>query len=83
HHGGTKGASLHADYFAAWDTAAMDALVECTIVARRNCGFTGGRGQLPERFVGPDGQVVYRSSVGLAPEADRTPFGTTVTKMLR
>lgn len=83
HHGGTKGASLHADYFAAWETPAMDALVECTIVARGNCGFAGGRGQLPERFVGPDGQVVYQSSASLAPGSDRTPFGTTITKMLR
>ena len=61
----------------------MDALVECTIVARGNCGFAGGRGQLPERFVGPDGQVVYQGSAALAPRADRTPFGTTVTKMIR
>lgn len=73
-----KGDSLHADYVAAWDPATMDAVVECNILARRNCSFSGGRGQLPERFVSPEGQTIYTSSVTLAAGADRTPFGSRI-----
>jgi hypothetical protein len=74
-----KGESLHADYIAAWDRATMDTLVECNVTARRNCGFSGGRGQLPERFYTPDGRRIYDYSVALTPDADRTPFGTSIT----
>ena len=77
-----KGHSLHADYLAAWDPPSMAAITDCVVLARRNCGFAGGRGQLPERFTGPDGDPIYTSSVSLAPGADRTPFGATVPKML-
>lgn len=77
--GSAKGHSLHADYIAAWDTAVMDQLVECNIVARRNCGFGGGRGQLPERFLSQDGRQIYRYSATLEADADRTPFGTSIT----
>lgn len=78
----TKGQSLHADYIAAWDADTMDQIVECTIVARRSCEFPGRR-QLPERFLTPDGTQIYEYSVRLTPEADRTPFGTRITKMAR
>ena len=78
----TKGQSLHADYVAAWDAGTMDQLVECTITARRSCEFPG-RGQLPERFDTPDGRRIYRYSVMLEPEADRTPFGTAIEKFAR
>ncbi len=80
---GQKGESLHADYIAAWDSTTMDQIVECNIVARRDCSFSGGRGQLPERFLGPDGTEVYRNSVSLVPGADRTPFGTSIRPMVR
>ena len=33
------------------------------------------RGQLPERFLGPDGEQVDELSVRLRDGADRTPFG--------
>ena len=33
------------------------------------------RGQLPERFLGPDGEQVDELSVRLRDDADRTPFG--------
>ncbi|MEM9566320.1 MAG: DUF1996 domain-containing protein [Actinomycetota bacterium] len=82
HHPGGKGDSLHADYIAAWDQASMDAITECVVVGRRNCGFAGGRGQLPERFTGQDGSPIYSSSVDLAPGADRTPFGVGFAPML-
>ncbi len=78
----TKGRSLHADYVAAWDASAMDELVECTIRARRSCEFPG-RGQLPERFLAPDGSRIYQYSVLLEPDADRTPFGTRIRKFRR
>ncbi len=78
----TKGQSLHADYVAACDDATMDELVECTIRARRSCEFPG-RGQLPERFLTPDGSRIYQYSVLLEPDADRTPFGTQVTPYRR
>ncbi|MGH1493105.1 MAG: DUF1996 domain-containing protein [Acidimicrobiales bacterium] len=73
-----KGESLHADYIAAWDPATMDHLVDCNILAKRNCSFYGGRGQLPERFLAPDGTQIYSSGVELAPQADRTPFGIAI-----
>jgi Domain of unknown function (DUF1996) len=83
HSGMAKGASLHADYVAGWDPATMLQVVECNIVARGNCGFAGDRGQLPERFVGPDGKAIYQASVLLTDGADRTPFGTALTRFAR
>lgn len=77
---GAKGSSLHGDYFAAWDDATMDALTDCNRESR-NCDFAGGRGQLPERFFGPDGQQIYVGSLTLAPGVDTTPFGTTLRPM--
>ncbi|MGF1596525.1 MAG: DUF1996 domain-containing protein [Acidimicrobiales bacterium] len=80
--GQPKGSSLHADYVAAWDDGAMRQLVDCNVQARGDCGFAGGRGQLPERFVGTEGVAVYRNSVELVGGADRTPFGTSLTPMV-
>lgn len=77
--GTAPGATLHADYIAAWDDAAMAAIVECNIVERRNCSPEGGRRQLPERFYSPGGTRIYDSSVRLEDDADRTPFGTEIT----
>ncbi len=81
HGPGAKGHSLHADYIAAWDAASMASITDCVVVAKRNCDFAGGRGQLPERFLAPDGTVVYRSSVELDDNTDRTPFGSSIPKM--
>lgn len=78
----TKGQSLHADYIAAWDPGTMDEVVECTVMARKSCEFPG-RGQLPERFLAPDGTLLYRYSVQLLPTTDRTPFGTRINKTSR
>ncbi len=77
-HDAPAGSTLHADYVAAWDPGSMDALVECNIVERRDCGFAGNRGQLPDRFLAPDGRPIYRNSVSLLPDADRTPFGAAI-----
>jgi hypothetical protein len=76
---------LNAGFISGWDTENMDRLVRCTIELIGQCEFAQvegeqvkGRSQLPERFNGPDGTAVYLGSVSLAPEADRTPFGTAV-----
>ncbi|MEM9135244.1 MAG: DUF1996 domain-containing protein [Actinomycetota bacterium] len=76
--GAAKGSTLHADYVAGWDDTSMNLLVECNVLERRNCGFDGGRGQLPERFMTPDGDRIHRNSVQLEPDADRTPFGASI-----
>ena len=78
--GGPKGASLHADYIAAWDESVMDDLTRCNIEAR-DCDMAGGRSQLPQRFQAPDGAQVYLDSTTVAPQVDRTPFGATLTPM--
>ena len=78
--GGPKGHSLHADYFAAWDESAMEALTRCNI-ENRDCDMGGSRTQLPERFNGPDGEPVYTDSTTVSPSTDRTPFGATLTPM--
>lgn len=76
------GSTLHADYIAAWDSAAMAAIVECNRVERRDCGAAGGRRQLPERFNAPDGTPIYDSSIRLRDDADRTPFGSSIAAHL-
>lgn len=72
--------TLHGDYMFGADPSANQAILQCVREAR-NCGFDqGGRGQLPDRFFGPSGQV-YRDSVTLLPSTDRTPFGNTLPPM--
>ena len=63
----------------------MDGLVRCTIELIGNCEFAAvadgrktSRSQLPERLLGPDGTEIYRGSVQLSDQADRTPFGASV-----
>ncbi len=79
------GHSLHGDYIASWDAATMDAVVLCQREQKRECQFKSAdgefRGQLPERFLDPDGNVLYIDSTTLHPSADRTPFGTSLTPM--
>lgn len=74
------GHSLHADYIAMWDEVTMDRIVQCNREARE-CEFPG-RGQLPERFLSPEGYEIYDYSNVLMPGYDRTPFGTSLTPML-
>jgi hypothetical protein len=72
--------TLHGDYMFGADPAANQAILRCVQEARR-CGFDeGGRGQLPDRFFGPLGQV-YRDSVTLLDGTDRTPFGSDLPPM--
>jgi len=80
----TQGQSLHADYIAAWDDSTMNRIVQCNRESRRECQFIGydengrslTRSQLPERFLSPEGEIVYASSFNLSETTDRTPFGT-------
>jgi hypothetical protein len=66
--------TLHGDYIFGSAPSVNQAMLRCVQEAR-NCGFDeGGRGQLPDRFFGPAGQV-YRDSVNLLDQTDRTPFG--------
>ncbi|MEM9135245.1 MAG: sigma-70 family RNA polymerase sigma factor [Actinomycetota bacterium] len=67
---------------AAWNEDTMAAAVRCVRQALVNCGFDGGRGQLPERFLSPDGIVLYEDSVTLAAGVDRTPFGPSPAPVL-
>lgn len=76
----TPGHSLHADYVAMWDEATMQTIVQCNRESR-SCEFPG-RGQLPERFLSPEGYQVYKYSNVLSPDYDTTPFGTSLTPML-
>jgi hypothetical protein len=72
--------TLHGDYMFGSDPAVNQAILRCVREARR-CGFDqGGRGQLPDRFFGPNGRV-YRDSVNLLDETDRTPFGNQLPPM--
>lgn len=82
----TQGQSLHADYIAAWDTTSMNRLVQCNRQMRKECQFVGSqngqtqfRNQLPERFLAPDGTRRYQDSIRLRADADRTPYGHTLT----
>ena len=82
----TKGASLHADYFASWDEGTMDTLIECNL-ERLNCRFVDSgvenQGeQLPDRLVSPAGDPVYSHTRELLNETDRTPFGDSLSRML-
>lgn len=82
--GSQRGRDIVAGAISAWQPAAMEAMVTCVRDLIGDCGFVGfdeagnpeSRGQLPERFVGPGGQVVYRTSVALADGVDRTPDQT-------
>lgn len=76
---------LAAGAISGWDPASMNAMIRCTIELIGNCEFAAvddgrrvSRSQLPERFDGPDGNRVYRGSVTLTDEADRTPFGSAI-----
>lgn len=87
HHDMQKGASLHADYIAAWDESTMNRLVQCNRESRRECQFISYengqaryRDQLPERFLSPDRNIIYLDSTTLAPSIDRTPFGSSLPK---
>ncbi|MEM8676186.1 MAG: DUF1996 domain-containing protein, partial [Cyanobacteria bacterium P01_G01_bin.67] len=75
------GGTLHADYIAAWDNETMKRVTKCNIESR-SCGFDGGRGQLPERFKSPVGKIVYRNSISLQSDIDRTPYGNLLKPML-
>ncbi|MEM9375382.1 MAG: DUF1996 domain-containing protein [Pseudomonadota bacterium] len=72
--------TLHGDYMFGASAAVNEDILRCVREAR-SCGFEGGRGQLPERFFGPDGQI-YENSVSLANGVDRTPFGDRLTPLL-
>ncbi|MEM7640407.1 MAG: DUF1996 domain-containing protein [Pseudomonadota bacterium] len=72
--------TLHGDYMFGASAAVNQDILRCVQEAR-SCGFEGGRGQLPERFFGPDGRV-YDNSVSLTDGVDRTPFGDTLTPVL-
>lgn len=80
----TQGASLHADYIAAWDEDSMNALVECNIAEKRECEFGSQpafRNQLPERFLSATtGEAMYAFHTLLS-SADDRPFGAQLTKM--
>lgn len=87
HHNMQKGASLHADYIAAWDETTMNRIVQCNRESRRECQFVSYengqaryRNQLPERFLSPDRSTIYLDSTTLAPSVDRTPFGSSLSK---
>lgn len=73
--------SVHADYIAGLSPEANASILQC-IQESRSCGFEGNRGQLPERFYAPNGTQLYRNSVRLENEVDRTPFGTHFKPML-
>jgi hypothetical protein len=66
--------SMHADYIAGLAPEVSAEILACAQESR-SCGFEGGVGQLPERFYAPNGIQIYRYSVSLEPETDRTPFG--------
>lgn len=72
--------TLHGDYMFGASPEVNDDILRCVREAR-SCGFEGGRGQLPERFFGPDGQI-YLNSVSLADGVDRTPFGDSLMPVL-
>ncbi|WP_081845707.1 DUF1996 domain-containing protein [Erythrobacter litoralis] len=72
--------TLHGDYMFGAEPSANRAILRCVQEAR-SCGFDeGGRAQLPDRFFGPSGQM-YRDSVSLLDETDRTPFGSELPPM--
>ena len=72
---------LTAGLVSAWEPETMDAATNC-VQAARSCGFAGGRSQLPDRFVAPDGAVLYTDTVTLTTGADRTPFDASVPPVL-
>ncbi|MEM6554426.1 MAG: DUF1996 domain-containing protein [Pseudomonadota bacterium] len=72
--------TLHGDYMFGASSEVNDDILRCVREAR-SCGFEGGRGQLAERFFGPDGQI-YENSVSLSDGVDRTPFGDSLTPVL-
>ncbi len=66
--------------------AAMAGVVTCNRELNQGCDFVEFdgdqplyRGQLPERFAAPTGELLYTGSVSLAADADRTPFGAELT----
>ncbi|MEL6825518.1 MAG: hypothetical protein AAFN91_04655 [Pseudomonadota bacterium] len=73
--------TLHGDYMFGASPDVNEGILRCVREAR-SCGFEGGRGQLPDRFFGPDGRV-YENSVSLSDGVDRTPFGNTLTPVLQ
>ena len=73
-----KGETLHADYIAAWDRETMERIAQCNREAR-SCNFVGGKRQLPARFLSADDTPLYKYSNILGNNADRTPFGKTLT----
>lgn len=72
--------TLHGDYMFGAHPDVNDDILQCVQEAR-SCGFEGGRGQLPDRFFGPNGQV-YVNSVAFADGVDATPFGDTLDPYL-
>jgi len=73
--------TLHGDYMFGASSSVNEDILRCVREAR-SCGFEGGRGQLPDRFFGPDGRV-YENSVSLSDGVDRTPFGNSLTPVLQ
>jgi hypothetical protein len=72
--------TLHGDYMFGAARSVNQAILRC-VQESRDCGFDeGGRGQLPDRFFGPTGQV-YQNSVSLLNATDRTPFGNALPPM--
>lgn len=72
--------TLHGDYMFGSSPAVNQSILRC-VQESRSCEFSGGRGQLPDRFRGPSGQV-YLSSVEFANGVDRTPFGNSLPPVL-
>lgn len=72
--------TLHGDYMFGANQDVNEQILQC-IREARSCGFEGGRAQLPDRFLGPIGEV-YLSSAALADGVDRTPFGNTLEAIL-
>lgn len=72
--------TLHGDYMFGAHPDVNDDILQCVREAR-SCGFDGGRGQLPDRFFGPAGQV-YLNSVTFAAGVDATPFGDALQPVL-
>jgi len=63
-------------------------VVRCTVELIDKCEFAASvdgrdlfRSQLSDRFIGPNGEVVYQNTVTFADDADRTPFGASIPQV--
>ena len=72
--------TIHADYIAGLSQELNEGVLRC-IREARDCEFAGNRGQLRERFYNEDGTQIYRNSVRMQADVDRTPFGRDLLPM--